>query len=98
MFTRLFFLDGAGTNYFNLFSHKTDMFGNDIYVWKVDWNPNEIKDNFHVLEEDEAVDLIDNQESTEQEEETEVGGEEDQTEKEEVEDIENISSIINSTE
>ncbi len=57
MFTRLFFLNGAGTNYLKLFSHKTDMFGNDIYVWKVDWNRDKLEDNFHVIEHEEEADF-----------------------------------------
>jgi dolichyl-diphosphooligosaccharide--protein glycosyltransferase len=50
IFTRLFFLDGAGTNYFDLFHSDTDTFGNDFYIWKVNWKPEKIRDNFRVVD------------------------------------------------
>ena len=36
-FTRLFFLDGKGTKYFEKFSDTTDITGSRIIVWKVKW-------------------------------------------------------------
>ena len=67
MFTRLFFLNGAGTNYFDLFHSDTDIFGNEFYIWKVNWNPDKIRDNFRIIDsleaedkEDKDSDLIDN--------------------------------------
>jgi len=62
IFTRLFFLEGAGTNHFELFSHETDLFGNDIYVWKVNWNPEEIKENFHIINDNISITEIENEE------------------------------------
>ncbi len=37
MFTRLFYLDGAGTKHFEKFSDKTTFTGLRIIVWKVKW-------------------------------------------------------------
>ncbi|MBR9677219.1 hypothetical protein GOV04_03690 [Candidatus Woesearchaeota archaeon] len=41
MFTRLFFFDGLGLDGFEKFSDKTDVFGQRIIVWKVNWQANE---------------------------------------------------------
>ena len=35
-FTKLFYLDGHGTSYFDLF-HESGESGTDIKVWKVNW-------------------------------------------------------------
>ncbi|MFH1650184.1 MAG: STT3 domain-containing protein [Candidatus Woesearchaeota archaeon] len=37
MFTRLFFLDGAGTKHFTKFNDVTDITGSRIIVWSIDW-------------------------------------------------------------
>ncbi|MEM0230916.1 MAG: STT3 domain-containing protein [Candidatus Woesearchaeota archaeon] len=37
IFTRLFFLGGAGLNHFKLFDHERELTGSEIYVWKIDW-------------------------------------------------------------
>jgi len=37
MFTRLFFLEGHGTNYFKEFSNIRDVFGQRVIVWTIDW-------------------------------------------------------------
>lgn len=37
MFTRLFYFDGEGLSHFDLFSDMTDISGQRIIVWKVDW-------------------------------------------------------------
>lgn len=37
IFTRLFFFKGHGLNCFDFFSYKKSFTGNEIYVWKVDW-------------------------------------------------------------
>jgi len=50
MFTRLFFFNGAGTNYFDLFHSDRDTFGNNFYIWKVNWAPERIRDNFRIIE------------------------------------------------
>ncbi|MBN2421712.1 hypothetical protein JXB41_00675 [Candidatus Woesearchaeota archaeon] len=39
MFTRLFYLDGFGLKHFEKFSDITDVQGQRIIVWKVNWNP-----------------------------------------------------------
>ncbi len=65
MFTRLFFLDGAGTNYFDLFHSDTDTFGNEFYIWKVNWSPDKIRDNFRL------VDSLESEEKGEEEEKEE---------------------------
>lgn len=39
MFTRLFFLKGHGLRHFRLFSYKQGVTGEDIYVYKVEWEP-----------------------------------------------------------
>jgi len=38
IFTRLFFFKGHGSQYFDLFSYQKSIFGDDIFVWKVDWD------------------------------------------------------------
>ena len=38
IFSRLFFFNGQGTEYFDLFKSTTTVFGERIYVWKVDWD------------------------------------------------------------
>jgi dolichyl-phosphooligosaccharide-protein glycotransferase len=38
IFTRLFFLDGAGTKYFTKFSDKQSVVGQRILTWQVDWD------------------------------------------------------------
>lgn len=38
IFTRLFFLNGEGTKYFEFFDQETDLFGNRIYTWKINWD------------------------------------------------------------
>ncbi|PIN80535.1 hypothetical protein COV16_00765 [Candidatus Woesearchaeota archaeon CG10_big_fil_rev_8_21_14_0_10_34_8] len=48
MFTRMFFYEGHGLECFDLFDHKTTVTGEEIYVWKVDWectDPNIIYKN-----------------------------------------------------
>jgi len=37
MFTRLFYFDGAGLKHFDKFDHEVDISGQNIIVWKVDW-------------------------------------------------------------
>jgi dolichyl-diphosphooligosaccharide--protein glycosyltransferase len=37
VFTRLFFMNGAGLNHFILFDHETEITGSEIYVWNVSW-------------------------------------------------------------
>lgn len=37
MFTRLFYLNGAGLKHFDLFNYDRGTTGVDIYIWKVDW-------------------------------------------------------------
>ncbi len=37
MFTRQFYYAGHGLRYFRPFTHQRSMFGNDIYVYKVNW-------------------------------------------------------------
>ncbi len=37
MFNRLYFYKGLGLEHFEEFSHKRDLMGSEIYVWKVDW-------------------------------------------------------------
>ncbi|MBW2977997.1 hypothetical protein KY331_04085 [Candidatus Woesearchaeota archaeon] len=36
-FTRLFFFEGVGSKYFELFSHERGVAGTNIYIWKVKW-------------------------------------------------------------
>jgi len=36
-FTRLFFFEGFGSKYFELFSHEKGLAGTEVYVWKVKW-------------------------------------------------------------
>lgn len=38
MFARLFYMQGHGLKYFDLFTETHSPLGADIYVWKVDWN------------------------------------------------------------
>ena len=38
IFSRLFFFNGQGTKYFDLFKSTTTVFGERIYVWKVNWD------------------------------------------------------------
>ncbi|MDK2849722.1 MAG: dolichyl-phosphooligosaccharide-protein glycotransferase [Candidatus Woesearchaeota archaeon] len=38
LFSRLFFFEGKGTKYFDLFKETTTVFGERIYVWKVNWD------------------------------------------------------------
>ncbi|MBD3280428.1 hypothetical protein GF389_02805 [Candidatus Dojkabacteria bacterium] len=37
MFTRLFYLQGHGLQYFDLFSEERQLTGQPLYTWKVDW-------------------------------------------------------------
>jgi len=37
MYTRLFLYQGHGLKYFGEFDYEKSIFGNEIYVWKVDW-------------------------------------------------------------
>ncbi|HDP73524.1 MAG TPA: hypothetical protein ENN46_01020 [Candidatus Woesearchaeota archaeon] len=37
IFTRLFFLEGHGTKYFEQFSNIRDVFGQRVIVWTIDW-------------------------------------------------------------
>lgn len=37
MFTRLYFLNAAGTEHFKLFTHKSGLTGTNIYTYKIDW-------------------------------------------------------------
>jgi hypothetical protein len=41
MFTRLYFMNGHGLAHFKLFSYERSITGNEIYVWKVDWQGKE---------------------------------------------------------
>jgi len=41
MFTRLYYLKGHGLRYFKPFNYEKSFNGNEIYVWKVDWNGTE---------------------------------------------------------
>ncbi|HLD88859.1 MAG TPA: STT3 domain-containing protein [Candidatus Nanoarchaeia archaeon] len=36
-FTRLFYFNGFGSKYFNILTYQRSVFGNQIYVWKVNW-------------------------------------------------------------
>ncbi|MCX6710098.1 MAG: hypothetical protein NTV63_04080 [Candidatus Woesearchaeota archaeon] len=38
IFTRLFFLNGAGLSHFELFDQQKELTGEDIYTWKVLWD------------------------------------------------------------
>jgi len=38
MFTRMFFFKGHNLECFELFDFKTTVTGDDIYVWKIDWD------------------------------------------------------------
>ncbi|MBW2988017.1 hypothetical protein DRJ48_03290 [Candidatus Woesearchaeota archaeon] len=40
-FHKLFFYEGHGMKCFELFDHRTQFTGGDIYVWKVDWSCNQ---------------------------------------------------------
>ncbi len=47
MYTRLFYMRGAGLTHFKPFSFERDLFNNNVLVWKVDWNgsePNKVPD------------------------------------------------------
>jgi len=37
MFTRLFFFRGHGLKYFDQFEYQRTVFGEEVYVWRVDW-------------------------------------------------------------
>ena len=37
VFTRLFFMNGAGLSHFKQFDHQTEITGSEIYVWNVSW-------------------------------------------------------------
>ncbi|MCX6707347.1 MAG: hypothetical protein NT001_04380, partial [Candidatus Woesearchaeota archaeon] len=37
MFTRLFYFNAAGLKHFDKFEYQRDVTGQDIYIWKVDW-------------------------------------------------------------
>jgi len=39
MFTRLFFFNGVGLEHFELISYERDIIGQEIYLYKVNWNP-----------------------------------------------------------
>ncbi|PIZ49397.1 hypothetical protein COY28_06400 [Candidatus Woesearchaeota archaeon CG_4_10_14_0_2_um_filter_57_5] len=41
IFTRLFFLKGHGLSHFKPFTYERSIIGNEIYVWKVDWEGKE---------------------------------------------------------
>ncbi|PIY59850.1 hypothetical protein COY95_04900, partial [Candidatus Woesearchaeota archaeon CG_4_10_14_0_8_um_filter_47_5] len=41
MFTRMFYLNGIGLRYFKPFSKQTSVVGEDIIIWKVDWEGKE---------------------------------------------------------
>lgn len=41
MFTKLFFFRGHGLEHYELMSYKKSFSGNEIYVWKVDFEPHE---------------------------------------------------------
>ena len=43
MFTRLFFYNGYGLKHFEPFHHEADITGENIYVWKINWEINETK-------------------------------------------------------
>jgi asparagine N-glycosylation enzyme membrane subunit Stt3 len=38
VFTRLFFMNGAGLSHFRLFDQQTEITGSQIYVWNVSWD------------------------------------------------------------
>ena len=40
IFTRMFYMQGHGLKYFDLFNHQRGLTGTDIYVYKVDWEGN----------------------------------------------------------
>ncbi len=41
MFTKLYWLEGHGLKHFKLLTHQTSFNGNEIYVWKVNWEGTE---------------------------------------------------------
>ncbi len=53
-FTKLFYLQGHGSKYFDLFSERKQITGGQIYVWKVDWN-GKTKNNIFDKEKEELV-------------------------------------------
>ena len=57
MFTRLYFMDGHGLEHFKLFSYERSVTGNQIYVWKVDWDGGE-KNMLSFFKEPELIEEI----------------------------------------
>jgi len=57
-FTKLFYLQGHGSKYFDLFSERKQITGGQIYVWKVDWD-GKTKNNMFDKEKEELVKGID---------------------------------------
>jgi len=69
MFTRLFFFEGHGLECFDIFSYKKSFTGNEIYVYKVDWecSSKAVIDEFkekEVEEEQGAEDITEEENKT----------------------------------
>jgi hypothetical protein len=66
MFTRMFYMQGHGLEYFKLFNHQRGLTGADIYTYKVDWQGknrtivSEYVDFFKKLAQEENITLIEN--------------------------------------
>lgn len=88
MFTKLFYLDGAGLKHFKKFSDDRSIFGNHIKVWKIDWDGIEDVEPADVME-DVDTEIVEEEESIEEEEIVE----EEVVEEESMEE-ENITEVI----
>ncbi|MBD3355003.1 hypothetical protein GF361_03385 [Candidatus Woesearchaeota archaeon] len=54
-FTKLFYLQGHSSKYFDLFSERKQISGGQIYVWKLDWDGNSKNNIFDGDEKEEIV-------------------------------------------
>ncbi len=86
MFTRLFFFQGHGLEYFDKFYHVRDVTGANIWTWKVDWEGKDANEVFGPEESEteeettvnDTIMLTDSNDSNEVEQEDPTGSDETQ--------------------
>ncbi len=69
LFTKLFFLEGHGLKHFKLFSYKQSVTGNQIYVYKVEWEPGNPNIMNVLIPSEEDIIVNSSEEAEEKEEE-----------------------------
>ena len=93
MFTRLYYFEGHGMEYFDLFSHERQFTGGDIFVWKVDWEGESVRTVFG----DDAEETEDESDGEQVHAQHILVSTDNRSDEEALARAENISAMINAT-